>query len=247
MTQSKWATLLVFVMVALIAFLAISGAAFAQDEEDDGGGGEGGMSLLDTIMAGGAIGFVIIGLSVVCVALSIEYFVTMSRDKLIPPEILGELEVLFEDEEYEEALELCEAEPSFFTNCVASGIPKMTAGYDMMIESMQSENASETFKLQTKVGYIGTIAAVAPMLGLMGTVYGMIQAFQKIAQAKGAPEPSELADSIGLALVTTLLGLIVAIPSLIVNFVLKARVTKLSIEVGNAVEDLFERFRPVRK
>jgi biopolymer transport protein ExbB len=233
-------------MVALIAVLAISGAAFAQDEEADSGG-DGGMSLLDTVMAGGAIGFVIIGLSVVCVALSIEYFVTMSRDKLIPPEILGELEVLFEDEEYEEALELCEAEPSFFTSCVASGIPKMTAGYDMMIESMESENAAQTFKLHTKVGYIGTIAAVAPMLGLMGTVYGMIEAFQKIASAKGAPEPSELADSIGLALVTTLLGLIVAIPSLIVNFVLKAKVTKLSIEVANAVEDLFERFRPVRK
>jgi biopolymer transport protein ExbB len=246
MAHSKWATLLVFVMVVLIALLAVCGAAFAQDE-DEGGGDEGGTSLLDTVMAGGAIGFVIIGMSVVCVALTIEYFVTMSRDKLIPPEILGELEVLFEDEEYEEALELCEAEPSFFTNCVASGIPKMTAGYDMMIESMESENAAETFRLQTKVGYIGTIAAVAPMLGLMGTVYGMIQAFQKIASAKGAPEPSELADSIGLALVTTLLGLIVAIPSLIVNFVLKAKVTKLSIEVGNAVEDLFERFRPVRK
>ena len=177
----------------------------------------------------------------------IDCVVRIINNKLIHPEILGELEVLFEDEEYEEALELCEAEPSFFTNCVASGIPKMTAGYDMMIESMETENAAETFKLHTKVGYIGTIAAVAPMLGLMGTVYGMIQAFQKIAQAKGAPEPSELADSIGLALVTTLLGLIVAIPSLIVNFLLKAKVTKLSMEVGNAIEDLFERFRPVRK
>ncbi|MHC5020257.1 MAG: MotA/TolQ/ExbB proton channel family protein [Planctomycetota bacterium] len=227
---------------AALAVPFLSAAAFAQDEPVPDAAG--GLSLLDTVVAGGAIGFVIIGLSIVCVALSIEYFVTMSRDKLIPPEILGELEVLFEDDEFEEALELCEAEPSFFTNCVASGIPRITAGYDLMQESMEFQNAAETFKLQSKVGYIGTIAAVAPMLGLMGTVYGMIQAFQKIAITAGAPEPSELADSIGLALVTTLLGLIVAIPSLIVNFVLKARVTKLSIEVAEATSDLFERFTP---
>jgi biopolymer transport protein ExbB len=240
---TKWTTPLSAALCTLAVPL-LSATALAQDEP---GPEAEGLSILDTVMAGGAIGFVIIGLSVVCVALTIEYFVTISRDKLIPPEILGELEVLFEDDEYEEALELCEAEPSFFTNCVATGIPKITAGYDLMIESMETTNAAETFKLQSKVGYIGTIAAVAPMLGLMGTVYGMIQAFQKIATTSGAPEPSELADSIGLALVTTLLGLIVAIPSLIVNFVLKARVTKLSIEVAEATSDLFERFTPVRK
>jgi biopolymer transport protein ExbB len=245
MARSKWSAWFVVVFVALVAVLAISGTALAQDE--DALASAEGTSLLDTIMAGGAIGFVIIGMSVVCVALTIEYFVSMTRDKLIPPDIHGELEVLFEDEEYEEALELCEAEPSFFTNCVGGAIPKMSAGYDMMIESTETDNASETFRLHTKVGYIGTIAAVAPMLGLMGTVYGMIQAFQKIAEQKGAPEPSELADSIGLALVTTLLGLIVAIPSLIVNFLLKAKVTKLSIEVATATEELFARLRPVRK
>jgi biopolymer transport protein ExbB len=245
MARSRWATLLICVMVALVAFTAFAAPVMAQDDEADSGKRT--MTLFDTVVAGGTIGFVIIFMNVVAMALSIEYFVTMRRDKLVPPEILGELEVLFEDEEYEEALELCEAEPSYFTNVVASGLPKMSAGYDAMIEAMQAEGDAETFKLQTKVGYITLICALAPMLGLMGTVYGMIMAFQKIASAKGAPEPSELADSIGLALVTTLLGLIVAVPFLCVAYILKTRVTRLSIEVTGAVEDLFERFRPVKK
>ncbi len=245
MARSRWATLLIYVMIATVAFVAFTGTAMAQDEDEDSGRRT--TTMFDTIMAGGVIGFIIIFMNIVSMAIAIEYFVTMRRDKLIPPEILGELEVLFEDEEYEEALELCEAEPSYFTNVVASGLPKMGAGYDAMVESMEFESDAETFKLQTKVGYIALICSIAPMLGLMGTVYGMIMAFQKIASAKGAPEPSELADSIGLALVTTLLGLIVAIPFLIVAYILRAKVTRLSIEVSGAVEDLFERFRPVKK
>lgn len=244
MARSRWATMLVVLLVAVMFVTAFAGPAMAQDEEDAGPRKQ---SLLSTFLAGGTIGFVIVFLNIVALALSIEYFVTIRRDKLIPPEILGELEVLFEDEEYEEALELCEAEPSYFTNVVAAGLPKMNAGYDAMLEAMSGEADAETFKLNTKVGYITLICAIAPMLGLLGTVQGMILAFQKIASAKGAPEPSELADSIGLALVTTFEGLCVAIPFLIVAYVLKTKVTRLSGEVSGAVEDLFERFRPVKK
>jgi len=245
MARSRWATTLVVLLVAVMFVSAFAGPALAQDEGEDTRAGK--QSLLSTFLAGGTIGFVIVFLNIVALALSIEYFVTIRRDKLIPPEILGELEVLFEDEEYEEALELCEAEPSYFTNVVAAGLPKMNAGYDAMLDAMGAEADIETFKLNTKVGYVSLICAVAPMMGLLGTVQGMILAFQKIASAKGAPEPSELADSIGLALVTTFEGLCVAIPFLCVAYVLKTKVTRLSGEVAGAVEDLFERFRPVKK
>jgi biopolymer transport protein ExbB len=246
MSRSHWATLLVLVLVALVAVMASAGPALAQDDGDAADPARK-TSIFDTIMAGGAIGFVIIFMNIVATALAIEYFVTMRRDKLLPPEILGELEVLLEDEEYEEALELCEAEPSYITNVVASGLPRIRGGYDAVMEAMEETGEVETLKLQTKVGYIALICAIAPMLGLMGTVYGMILAFQKIAIQKGAPEPSELADSIGLALVTTLLGLIVAIPFLVVAYILRSRVARLSAEVSGAAEDLFEQFRPARK
>jgi biopolymer transport protein ExbB len=247
MARSRWATLCVVFMVGLLALTAFAGPALAQEEEADAGGGKSGQSLFDMFMAGGTIGMFIVALNVIALALAIEYFASMRRDKLIPPEILGELEVLFEDEEYEEALELCEAEPSYFTNVVASGLPRMNSGYDTMMETMAGTADSETFRLNAKVGYLTLICAVAPMLGLLGTVQGMIMAFNKIAASKGAPEPAELASSIGLALVTTFEGLCVAIPFLTVVYVLKVKVTKLAGEVSGAVEDLFERFRPVKK
>jgi biopolymer transport protein ExbB len=243
MLRSRGATLWVLGVVAMAALLVCTGPAFAQDGAD-GAERAREMSLLDTVVAGGVIGFVIMFMNIVAMALAIEYFVTMRRDKLLPPELLAELEVLLEDEDYEEALELCEAEPTYMTNVVGSGLQRMRGGYDAVMEAMQDTAAVETQHLQTKVGYITLICAIAPMLGLMGTVYGMIMAFGKIATRQGAPEPSELADSIGLALVTTLLGLVVAVPFLVVAYILRARVARLSAEISGAVEDLFERFRP---
>ncbi|MCI0342174.1 MAG: MotA/TolQ/ExbB proton channel family protein, partial [Planctomycetales bacterium] len=236
--------LLGLMLVVFAGSLACAGVAYAQEEE---GPKRKEMTLFDTFMAGGTIGMCIVAINVVTLALAIEYGVMWRRDKLIPPEILGELEVLFEDEEYEEALELCEAEPSWLTNVVAAGIPKMSAGYDTMMESMMGQSDFEALKLHQKNGWIAVACNIAPMLGLLGTVQGMIAAFQKIATSVGAPEPAELADSIGLALVTTFEGLVVAIPFVCVFAFFKNKIGKLAVEVSNTVEDLFERFRPTKK
>lgn len=248
MRRNHWMTLLLVLVVGCVA-LGIAAPAFAQDADAEAEAARLAEknSLWNTFLAGATIGMCIVALNIVALALSIEYFITMRRDKYVPPEILSELEVLFEDEEWEEALELCQAEPSYLTNIVAAGLPKMQLGYDEMMNAMQGAQGNELFKSQTKVGYIGVVCALAPMLGLLGTVQGMILAFQKIAGAKGAPDPSELADSIGLALVTTFEGLVVAIPFLSVLYVLKAKIIRLDGEVGGVVEDLFERLRPAKK
>ena len=105
-----------------IALISLSGTAFAQ--------GSGGGSLGDIIMGGGVIGWVIILLSIVSLALAIEHFVTIRRDKLVPPELIDEIEALFEEEEYQEALELCESEPNYLTNILSAGLPKINAGFE---------------------------------------------------------------------------------------------------------------------
>ncbi len=236
--------LLGLILVVFAGSLACAGVAYAQDDE---GPKKKEMTLFDTFMAGGTIGMCIVAINVVTLALAIEYGVMWRRDKLIPPEILGELEVLFEDEEYEEALELCEAEPSWLANCVGAAIPKMSVGYDEMMGAAMYQNDYETLKCHQKNGWIAIACNVAPMLGLLGTVQGMIQAFQKIATSVGAPSPAELADSIGLALVTTFEGLVVAIPFVTVFQFFKNKIGKMSVEVGNTIEDLFEKFRPGKK
>jgi biopolymer transport protein ExbB len=101
----------------------------------------------------------------------------------------------------------------------------------------------EAVKLHQKIGWLSVIANVAPMMGLLGTVSGMVQAFRVIATSKN-PDPSELASGISMALLTTLFGLIVAIPTTAAFAYLRNNLVRSVIEVGAIVEDLFERFRP---
>ena len=101
----------------------------------------------------------------------------------------------------------------------------------------------ESIKLHQKVGWLSLIANVAPMMGLLGTVSGMVDAFNEIASSGGQASPAELADGISKALLTTMFGLIVAIPVTAAFAFIRNRMVKTIIEVGAIVEDLFERFR----
>jgi biopolymer transport protein ExbB len=202
------------------------------------------ISLFDTIKGGGIIGFVIILLSVASLALAIEHAITIRRDSLVPPELLGHLESLFEDEEYEEAMTLCESTPNFLTNVIAAGLPKIGQGWEAIEAAMQEAGENEAVKLHQKISYLSLIANIAPMMGLFGTVIGMIMAFNVIAQSEAAPSPAKLAEGISVALVTTALGLFVAIPTMCIYFFFRNRVIRVVMEVATISEELMERFRP---
>jgi biopolymer transport protein ExbB len=219
-----------------IALISLSGTAFAQDA--------GNASLGKIIMGGGVIGWVIILLSIVSLALAIEHFVTIRRDKLVPPELIDEIEALFEEEEYQEALELCESEPNFLTNILSAGLPKINAGFEAMEKAMDEVAEEEAIKLHQKVGWLSLIGNIAPMMGLFGTVYGMIMAFNEITRLGQAVQPQDLSKGISTALITTLFGLFVAMPSLFFFFVFRNKVIKVSLEITAIADDLVERFRP---
>ncbi len=192
----------------------------------------------------GFIGWIIEALSIVALTLIIKELMSMRRDQLAPPEVVDEIEALFEAGEYQEAIELCETEPCYFTNIVAAGLPKLNASFEAIEKSLEEMIEEENIKLQTSLSWLSLIAAVAPMLGLLGTVSGMIGAFNVIAASKGQATPDQLAGNISEALITTLLGLWVAIPVTSVFVFLRNRVTAYSLEISAVVEDIFERFRP---
>jgi biopolymer transport protein ExbB len=205
------------------------------------------ISWFETIMQGGVIGFLIIGLSIAALALVIEHFMTIKRDALVPPELLGHLESLFEDEEYEEAMTLCESAPNFLTNVIAAGLPKIGQPYEQIEAAMQEAGEQEAVKLHQKISYLSLIGNISPMLGLFGTVTGMIIAFNIIAKSSGAPSPADLANGIQVALVTTFLGLLVAIPTVSAYFYFRNKVIRIVMEVGQIAEELMERFRPTEE
>jgi biopolymer transport protein ExbB len=221
-------------MVAMVLVMAgVADAAAAKEK-----------TLGDVIKDGGLIGFIIIGMSVAALALFIEHAITIRRDKIVPPELVDELEALFEEEEYQEALELCESEPNFLTNILSAGLPKINAGFDAMEKAMDEVSEEETIKLQQKISWLNLIGTIAPMMGLLGTVYGMIVAFNQITILGANVTPADLSVGISAALVTTMLGLIVAIPTMAAFFYFRNKVVKVSLELSAIAEDLVERFRP---
>jgi biopolymer transport protein ExbB len=101
----------------------------------------------------------------------------------------------------------------------------------------------ENMKLEHRLSYMALIGSIAPMVGLLGTVDGMIGSFSVIANSPTTPKPNELAAGIATALFTTLIGLVIAIPAIAVYNILKNRVSRLVLEVGIISEDLLSRFQ----
>ena len=197
----------------------------------------------DNIKAGGPIGFLIILLSVAMLALIIQYTVEQKHDKLIPPHVVAELEQLFEEQAFDEAAEMCQAEDTYLTRIVGGGLARMEGGFDAIMKGVEISGDEETTKLLQKLQNLALIGGIAPMMGLFGTVTGMISAFNVIAATAGGATPAQLAHGISMALVTTFLGLLVAIPALTGLHFLKARAIKVSMETATLVSDMFERLR----
>ena len=112
---------------------------------------------------------------------------------------------------------------------------------------MQEVGDDENMALEHRLSYLALISAVAPMLGLMGTVQGMIASFREIATSPTTPKPSELADGISTALFTTLEGLTVAIPAMVFYAILRNRIARFTLEVGMVSEGLMGRFAQAGK
>src|SRR5690606_1926277 len=119
----------------------------------------------DAFANAGVIGYIIVALSVVSVALIIENFVSIKRDKLAPPDIIDELEALFEEENFQEAMDLCENERTYLTNVVQAGLSKLGHSFDTIQSSVREMEEEETVKLFQKIGWLSLIAASAPMMG----------------------------------------------------------------------------------
>ncbi len=109
---------------------------------------------------------------------------------------------------------------------------------------MEEVAEEETIKLHQKIGWLSLIGNIAPMMGLFGTVLGMIGAFNEITRLGANVTPKDLSQGISTALITTLFGLFVAMPALFFFFMYRNKVIKVSLEITAIAADLVERFRP---
>lgn len=227
-----------------LAVMAAAGTAFAQDA-GAAGGAVPERRLVDLIAAGGLIGHVIILCSIAGMAIAIENLVALKQDKLCPPHLVAQLETLLDEGRYDEAVALCEGNRCYIANVVGPAVARSAEGYDSMVEGMEGALEKENLRCMQKISLLALLGNLGPMLGLTGTVTGMIAAFTMIEQVT-SPPPAMLAKGIYEALVTTAEGLFLAIPILTVYFVLRNRVQALSLDLGTTAMELVGRFRPGR-
>jgi len=194
-------------------------------------GSDPGQSPMEIVKAGGLIGLLIVLLSIAAVALIIEHVMTIRAGVLMPPGLAQDVRALLAAGRVAEADRRCRSEPSFLAHVLGAGLAEADGGWQAIEKATEDATAEQSGRLFRKIEYLSVIGSIAPMMGLLGTVVGMILAFRKVAEApQMATRAADLAEGIYLALVTTVEGLIVAIPSLAAFAVFRNRVDHLVAE-----------------
>ncbi|MBT4584424.1 MAG: MotA/TolQ/ExbB proton channel family protein [Phycisphaerae bacterium] len=199
-------------------------------------------SYLDTLWKGGPVGYIIMALSIGALALIVMHFVQIRRKKLLPDEQLTVLESYLAGGQVQEALEYC-VDPmndSFLTRILAGGLlryQRSAFGPFELKNALEEAGEDQAARLYRSTDALGVIGTIAPLLGLLGTVLGMVGAFETIGQTSTSGHEM-LATNISEALVTTLLGLILAIPCVALFSYFRNRIDGLSSETAGEIERL---------
>lgn len=188
------------------------------------------------VFSGGLVGVAIImlllALSLTAAYLVFEHLMTIRRNELMPDGLSEQVRELLLAGRLAEADQTCRQQPSFLAFVLLNGLSEAEGGWSAVEKAMEDATAEQAARLFRKIEYLSVIGNLAPMVGLLGTVTGMIFAFQQVATTQGAAGAADLAEGIYQALVTTVGGLIVAIPSLGAFAVFRNRLDQLVAEAA---------------
>ncbi len=196
------------------------------------------------VVKGGPIAFGLIGLSVVTIALTIEHCLSIRRATIVPPEAARHAKALIDDKKYLEAIQFTAEDPSMLGYVLNAGLVEASNGYAAMERALEETWEERSAKLLRKTEYLNIVGNVSPMIGLLGTVTGMILLFAEIHAADAFPGARIVADRIAIALITTFWGLAVAIPALSIYAIFRNRIDVLTAECALAAEHVLSVFKP---
>ncbi len=226
------------------------------DDADTSGGaesdGSAGASRFDSrepflnwmIRASGPIGLVIALMSFYLIALVVWMALNYRAAVAVPPELVHEVQGLLDHSKFNEAYQRLLEDGSFLSRVLAAGVRKLPAGLAQAHRAMELANEDATMQMEHRTTYLATVGTLGPMIGLVGTVYGMILSFRVIATEGSSPQASQLAAGISTALFATLEGIALSIPAIYFYALYRNRIARLSLEVGMIAEPLLEQFAP---
>ena len=199
------------------------------------------MSLMDQIKLGGWIMFPIGICSVATVYLLVDGLRRITnRKRFIPEEHLSGVKNLFRTGDYVGAYKFCKNNPSPFTNVVRAALGMAGEGKHAAEEAAGAEVSKENAQMQYFISYLSVIGVCTPMIGLLGTVFGMISAFATLGTS-GIGDPSKLSEAIGHVLVATAAGLLIAIPAFFGYYWLRNRSAKLVHDLQDTIGGVFKK------
>jgi biopolymer transport protein ExbB len=195
------------------------------------------------LFSGGLVGvlimLVLFALSLTAAYLVFEHMMTLRRREIMP-EGLGDLvRESLTGGRVAEADQACRQRPSFLSFVLLNGLAELDGGWAAVEKALEDATAEQSARLFRKIEYLSVIGNLAPMVGLLGTVTGMLMAFQQVANSQGSAGAGDLAEGIYQALVTTVVGLIIAIPCLGAFAIFRNRVDQLVAEAAYAALHVF--------
>lgn len=227
-------------LLVISCAILVSGLNPAQAQEAAPAAAQASASFWQIIIAGGwsgmAIMFVLFMLSLTAVFLVIEQFMLLRRRQLIPAGLADEVRDLLARGQTAEAREACKLRPSLISFVLLRGLTEIPYGWTAVEKSLEDALAEQLARLMRRVEYLSVVGSLAPMAGLLGTVVGMLLSFHRVAATRGAAGAADLAEGIYQALVTTVFGLVIAIPALGAYAILRNRVEQLIAETAYVVQ-----------
>lgn len=180
---------------------------------------------------GGIIIYPLLVCSILGLAIVIEKSLTLRRKKVIIPEIVNVLDNIKGAKDIGLAMSICEKHKGPFANIIKTGLENLNLPKDEIKEALHDQGRQEVHRLEKGLGILETIAGIAPLMGLLGTVIGILKVFNVISQL-GVGQAKAMAGGISEALITTIVGLSIGIPAVVVfnYFSNKAEVLVLKIE-----------------
>ncbi len=198
------------------------------------------MMLLDLLGRGGWMMWVILGISIIALAITLERVIMIYiRARLNVGAFMVRIKGLVENRQYAEAIESCNVRSQHpLPGVLKAGIAKANRREKEIERAMEEEMLRAIPRMQRGVGFLGLLGNSATLLGLLGTIFGLIRAFSGVSAASAAARQEVLAEGISMAMYTTAFGLIVAVPILFFHLMISGRVDKLLIQIEEGASGL---------
>lgn len=196
------------------------------------------MSPWQIFIAGGPVMWPILICSIGALAIILERFYHLSRSKIDAPSLLNKVLEYIRNKHIEKALKECDSVSSPVSRMLKAGILKYGKARDQIKETLEDASLYEIPILEKRMTALATIAHISPLLGLLGTVTGMVRAFQTIQLKAGSVSPADLAGGIWEALLTTVFGLMVAIPAYVFYNILVNKINAIVLDMERSATEL---------